>query len=294
MKTAWTPNLVRKIGKFALSLENPYIYTNTKTVLGIDFKVCPFMFLGTGKKGPKTVYQSATCPGCYSCNVLNVYGPLRNKLETAPPQTDERLAQFITDLETIKARFPEMEKLRFYALSDFNPSDMPYIVAASKIFIVDIISKTLTLPQNENYLKSLRNVPNVWISLSFNSRIMKRFERVRNLIWQADNINLNYCLNVNEENIEDFDEFQIIHMKNDKKLTAARKVGLSLTRACGVLDYQGNLIEKGKCVACNNCHISYKQAKVLKIDTYKLKTPDFIPGKKSVDLQRLVTEAAIS
>ena len=263
MKSVWTESLVRKVGKFALSLENPYIYTNTKTVLAVDFQVCPYMFLGPGKKGKKTVYQSSLCVGCYSANVLNIYGPLRNKIETAPPQTDERLSQFITDLETIKARFPEMKKLRFYALSDFTPGDIPYIIAASKIFTVDIISKTLTLPQNEIYLKGLRNVPNVWISLSFNSKIMNRFERVRNVIWQADNINLNYCLNVNEENIENFEEFQIIHMRNDKKLTAAKKVGLSLTRACGVYDYQGNLIEKGKCVACDNCHISYKKARVL-------------------------------
>ncbi len=251
---------VRIIGKFVAALKNPYLYGNEKTLFSVDSQVCPFMIKGPGKKHGDSVYSSRSCPGCYSAKLLNIYGQVRAKIESAPKRNLKNLSEFIRDLNLIKMRFPEIKKVRFYALSDFSSKDMPFILAASRIFTVDIISKTLAFPKNQKYLEQLINAPNIWISLSFNQKMKKNLERIHPIIQEANNVQLNYCLNVDKEDASTLGDFQVLHFQNKKKLSAAQRAGVSLSRVCGILDLNGELCEKGTCVSCDFCHVAYKDS----------------------------------
>jgi hypothetical protein len=257
------------LDKFIQSLHNPYIYSNGKTWLSVDFGVCPLMFIG-----PKGSLMSKKCPGCYSVNVINVYPSVEKKIKNAPPQTPETLDQFKKDLAIIKMRFPEIKRLRFYALADFRgASDLAYIYAAKEFFIVDIISKALAFPHNEKYLKELLNQENIWLSLSFNKDFLKELDRVKSVIKDSTNANLNFCFSKKEYKMtpkfRDFlSQFQVIHLKHDKKLSISKKLGIEIDRVCGVINEAGEIINengekkdpsrKGSCSACPNCHVSFR------------------------------------
>jgi hypothetical protein len=143
---------------------------------------------------------------------------------------------------------------------------------------VDIISKALTFPQNETFLKELMKVENVWISLSFNRDFMANFNRIVALVKSedAERVTLNYTLNYTEENPDTLPFRHLIsvwHLKNDRKRYMLEKGDFQTfaeTNVCGVFEGDGkrttwelsedNRIKEtvGSCHSCNNCRCSLK------------------------------------
>lgn len=254
---------------------SPFISHNRKTIASVDFGICGLMRKGKGGR-----YSSKVCPGCYSATLINVYKSLRTKIEGLPMPDDEgQLEAFEESLKMLRAYVVPLKRLRFYSLADFHPSHMPYIRLAAKYFEIDIISKALSFPQNEDCLKELMETDNVWISLSFNKQFMTYFDRIVELVRDADRVGLNYTLNYTEENPDKLpfrDLISVWHIKNDRKryiLDQGEFVTLSELNVCGVFDGdgnrntykrerrgQGNRIyeEKGSCHSCNNCRCSLK------------------------------------
>jgi len=246
----------RKISYFIRKhLTSKYIYSNKKTDFSVDFRICDFM-IPTNKGG----YISKICKGCYSAIALTVFYKLGEKIRNSPPQTPQELKNFEQDLKKIKRKFRHFNKIRFYALSDFHPKDMPYILIASKYFTVDVISKMLALPKNEKYLKQLINKPNIFLSLSFNKTFMKNKERIKKLFikTKAQNAQLNYTINYLKENPIDpkLQDFSVFHPMNKNKLGIIN-FGVATNRVCGILTKRKKLVKNdGHCKNCTNCHIS--------------------------------------
>ena len=238
---------------------SPYFFSNRKTQVSVDFRVCPLM-----RKNAKGTYDSPVCPSCYSKTILCVYTFLRNKIENLPPQNQDTLLDFDTSCRLFKEHFG-WDKLRFYALSDFGPEDMPFIERAAEYFTVDIISKSLILPRNEKHLVRLFSMDNVWVSLSFNKENTRHLGRIQEIltVYEPERVNLNYMLKFPEENpvSPELDIFSIIHLRNEKKRTVVESTGLDESRSCGILDINGQPVEgHGHCSSCNNCHVAYKDS----------------------------------
>ncbi|KKQ82088.1 MAG: hypothetical protein UT06_C0051G0004 [Candidatus Woesebacteria bacterium GW2011_GWA1_38_8] len=243
---------------------SPYFFSNSKTSgISVDFRVCPFM------KRVDGTFTSAKCKGCYSANILNVYPNLAKKVVALPAQDDTELALFEKSCKIVNDLFPSVKKLRFYSLSDFHQGDLPYIEVASKYFVVDIISKILTLPRNMDSLVSLTNMPNVWVSLSFNKDFKANLPRiVKYLKEQAPkNIQLNYTMNYKEENPDDpfFNIFSVLHFKNNyKRLGIEKFEKVTENRTCAVIGPDGQPVAAhGACDHCHNCHISFHKNKAM-------------------------------
>lgn len=253
-----------------LDIPSPFFFSNKKTVVSVDFGICQLM-----NKTTSGGYTSKICSGCYSAIALSLRPPLKNKLESLPSATDDNeFIKFQSSLKIIKNKL-KIKKLRFYSFGDFSPAHVRYIVEASKFFEVDIISKALSFPTNEQHLLQLMKHENVWISLSFNKNFMTFFERIKNIILKSEcsRVGMNYTVNVNEENPDTLpfrDDIQVWHLKNDlKRDVLPRFKTLRETNVCGVFDARGSrtktqkkhfesgvvkrMEEQGSCVSCNNC-----------------------------------------
>jgi len=243
--------------RHSLTNKSPYFFTNAKTSgISVDFRVCKFM------KKEGNVFKSSLCHGCYSATILTVYSNLAKKIQNLPQQDSVQLELFEQTCKDIHSKYPEIKKLRFYALSDFHSDDIDFILVAKKYFIVDIISKTLTLPNYRKDLKTLINISNVWISLSFNSQFIRHAEQIKTLLKEknARNVQLNYTLNYKEDDPTDtkYQDFTVLHFKNKLKRKGMSLYPLPETRLCAVFDAQGNPVEgHGVCNLCNNCHLSF-------------------------------------
>lgn len=254
---------------------SPFIFHNSKTVVSVDFGVCGLM-----NKNKAGKYGSKVCKGCYAVNLLNVYSGLRSKIEGLPsPSEPGQLEKFEESLRMLKAYIAPLTRLRFYSFADFRADHMPYIRLAARYFEIDIISKALSFPQNEGHLREILTLENVWVSLSFNRDYMMHFDRIVELVKDADRVTLNYTLNYTEENPDTLPFRHLIsvwHLKNDRKrytLDQGTFKTLAETNVCGVFDGDGNRNtwkrekgnngnrvkeEKGSCHACNNCRCSLK------------------------------------
>lgn len=254
---------------------SPFVSHNSKTVASVDFGICGLM-----SKNKAGRYTSKVCQGCYAVNLLNVYSSLRKKIESLPsPSEPGRLEEFEESMKMLKAYVAPLTRLRFYSLADFRADHIPYIRVAAKYFEVDIISKALSFPQNEKHLREILTLDNVWVSLSFNRNYMQHFDRIVELVKDADRVTLNYTLNYNEENPDTLPFRHLIsvwHLKNDRKryiLDQGEFKTLEETNVCGVFDGDGNRNEwewstgnngrrvketKGSCHSCNNCRCSLK------------------------------------
>lgn len=255
-----------KIGTYVrFHKKSPYFSQNDKTSgVSVDFGICGFM--NFNKQG---VLSSKICPGCYSATLLNIYGGTRRKLVangkrrasfTTPEQIAEDVRIFGEDCKNLAAL--GLNRLRFYAFADFSYKDIPYILEASKHLTVDIISKALVLPMNEAYLRQLNNKKNVWISLSFNMKFNKEFDRIMGILNEikSRNIQLNWTINYkNPEQATDprLKHVQVIHVTNKDKRGAVT-FGFKETNVCGVFDKDGNRTKKGVCDSCKNCHLSFR------------------------------------
>lgn len=283
----------KKIGAIIALLSSGYVFSNSKTDFSVDFRVCPLMTFNENGN-----YTSKVCTSCYAAVLLNVYPNVRKKVESLPPATQEKLKQFENDMKIIKtignSFLDEVKKIRFYSLSDFGAEDIPFIHVASKYFIVDIISKSLVMKKNEEYLISLFNKKNVSISLSFNSLFMSRFEEIKELVikHKANNVQFNYTMLVGEENPrhKKFEDFQVLHFRNENKRSIARKHKISEKRVCALFDRDGKRVENhGHCHNCNNCHISYlstqklkKKPRTLTGNSVKKSVPEEVNGVQKV------------
>ena len=244
----------KQVGKFVINhLKSGYFFGNSKTIASVDFRICPFM-KWTGKS-----YKSNTCHGCYSAHILSLYQETREKLENSPNPSDWRLRLFLQDCRKIKERYG-LEKLRFYALGDFSPQDIPYIIAASHFFTVDIISKTLAMKVHERHLQALVNEPNVWVSLSFNDKFQKRMGPLAKMLAneRAANVQFNYTLNCRQEDPRDerFKDISVFHPRNKNRRELV-DMGIPEERVCGIWDIDGEPVDNhGHCKLCPNCHVS--------------------------------------
>lgn len=244
--------------------QSPYIFTNSKTSgVSIDFGICQFMHFNKEKN-----LTSSICKGCYSATLLNIYKSTREKLVNIKKHRDSLTQdQINNDIKIFGNDIKQIaeigvSRLRFYSLSDFSPKDIPYILEASKYITVDIISKTLSLPMNEQYLRQLNNQKNIWISLSFNFKYNKEFDRIINILNEikSKNIQLNWTINYkNKEQRNDprLKKVQVIHVTNKDKRKAL-EYGFKETNICGIFDKDGNRTKKGVCDSCNNCHLSFR------------------------------------
>jgi hypothetical protein len=234
-------------------LKSGYFYGNSKTNASVDFRVCPLMSWN-GES-----YTSKVCESCYSAHLLSLYRDTRAKLENAPSFSDWRLKLFLQDCKKLKERFG-FEKIRFYALGDFGPEDIPYIVAASHFFTVDILSKTLAMPKFQQHLTALINEPNVWVSLSFNNNFNKRMRPLAELMKQkrATNVQFNYTLNCRKEDPHDekFRNVTVFHPRNRNRRELV-DMRIPEERVCGIWDIDGEPVDNhGHCQLCTNCHVS--------------------------------------
>lgn len=245
-------------------MKSGLIFTNSKTDISIELGVCPLMVRGTNEKGNPT-YASPVCPSCYAKILLCVYPGTRNKLESIPEDKSHLMDSFIQDLQLLKilgeSQLGGLDRIRFYGISDFKPNNIPFIIETSKVFVCDIISKTLTLPTNEQYLRKLINTPNVWISLSFNKDWKNELPRIKRILLEtkAKNVQLNYCLHTKEENPTDewYDQFQVIHQRDKNNMNAVN-LGVDPSRVCCIIDRDGNPTNShGHCKNCDKCHVSF-------------------------------------
>ncbi len=251
-------------------LSSGLIFTNRKTDFCVELNICSLM--KQVNEGGKISFKTPKCKSCYAAPVLSVYTNLRDKVLSIPKEKEGLLESFKQDLQKLKALcevsdLGPLTRLRFYGLTDFAPDNIPFILAAAEVFTVDLISKSLAMKHNEDYLKALINHPNVWISLSFNKDFQKDLPRIEQLLLEtkANNVQLNYCLHTKEENPVDpwYDRFQVIHQRDLNKWNAVSK-GVSPSRVCGLYDRNGKELEaqeKGAhCRNCSNCHRSYVEA----------------------------------
>lgn len=250
--------LTKKIAAWVQFQDSPYFFSNSKTFgLSVDFRVCPMML----RDGDR--FYSKTCKGCYSATILNVYPNLRNKISNLPQGDKDQYEIFEESCRDLSGRFPFINKIRFYSLSDFHADDIPFIHIARKYFIVDIISKLLVFPKNRVYLRSLINVENVWISLSFNKNFNQHLDDIKDVLESenAENVQLNYMMNYLEEDPTDpyFDDFSVLHFINKKKREALTvHPSLEESRICAIFDKEGKpVMSHGSCDQCNHCHNSY-------------------------------------
>jgi len=246
-------------------LNSGLIFSNGKTDFCVELNICPLMTIEVVKD--KEVYKTPLCKACYAATILNIYSGLRKKIRSIPKDKTNLLKTFEEDIKLLKnltksTKLGPIKKIRFYGISDFKKDNLPFIFAASKFLTVDIISKTLAMKNNEESLIKLINQPKIWISLSFNKAFKDNLPRIEKLLIEhkAKNVQLNYCLNIYEEDPTDlwYNKFQVIHPTNDSKWNAV-KAGLSEKKVCGLWDRDGNktVNKSGHCKTCNNCHISY-------------------------------------
>jgi len=146
--------------------------------------------------------QTPKCAGCYSGKNLNVRPSLRQKLLSIPIQTKENLENFKMDIHILIGGF-KIKRLRFYAWSDFRgEKDFDYMDAAVKAGIeVHVISKTLTMPYNEQNLIKIFNRKGIVVSLSFNKDWLKYHQRIKELLeqYKPKNVQINFTANPETE-----------------------------------------------------------------------------------------------
>lgn len=148
---------------------NMILLGNGKTGKSIESKTgCPMM--PRDKSGK---FTSPKCPNCYAASLLNMYkgvqGVLFGPEYNTPAEVIELAANSSNKRKLSGHAVLPGERLRAYALTDFVPGNLPMLRALSKVYKLDIISKTLWhFPKCRELLPEIAALPNVNVSLSFN------------------------------------------------------------------------------------------------------------------------------
>lgn len=266
------PKLKSKRAK-KLNFKTRVIFSNRKTKYSVDFGICGFM-----SKNDKGNYSSATCPGCYSAILLNLYPSTKKKLEEVTGNLPN-MEDFKRDIQLIKnskARF-----IRFYSLGDWgNAGENQYIHAAADIIPVEVFSKILHLPQNRQQIVNIAGHKNVHISLSFNKSFTPEYIEGVFLFLKSNNLLKNVQLNytfIEDEEIRLLPYISVYHTTSKKKTTLAKILGFN--RVCCVKNEEGvtltdNITQNhtGSCARCALCRLpaANKESQILTPNLMKL------------------------
>jgi len=225
-------------------------------------------------------FASPLCPSCYAVSVLNNYSGVRNILATQNHSAQEIIlrASGAEGKLTGTAIYPG-ERLRVYGLTDFRPRHLETLKLLSKVYKLDIISKTLWhfIPCREALIE-LARLPGICISLSFNKRDklaeMGGFKTIeesiaacrifirKNKLQKSTSLNYTFTTQYRETGRADMEPYQripgvrVYHTVSKDKGALAATIGIK--GVCGMFDEAGRLIEdfkknKGSCLGCNFC-----------------------------------------
>lgn len=238
-------------------------------------KPCPLMKLVDGH------LTAPHCPSCYAVSVLNNYPQVRNSLveeNHSLVQIVAKAAHFDGNL-TGKPVFPG-ERLRLYGLTDFRPDHVKTIKALSKVYKIDIISKTLWhFKPCREFLIELGKIKGICISLSFNKdealaklggfgSMDESIQACRAFIHKHDltkTISLNYTFTTSyrttgRSEMEPYRRIpgvRVYHTVSKDKNKLAEVIGDA--GVCGIFDEAGRRIKffgiglKGSCIGCDFC-----------------------------------------
>lgn len=236
---------------------------------------CPLMKLVDGH------HTAPMCPSCYAVSVLNNYTNVRNVLgrENHTPQDIILRAAGVEDKKISGVPVYPGDRLRIYGLTDFRPRHLETLKLLSKVYKLDIISKTLWhfIPCRAALIE-LARLPGICISLSFNKKdklaqlggfktIEESMSACRSFIRQhkiGRTTSLNYTFTTlwREEGKSEMEPYKripgvrVYHTVSKDKGALAAAIGIK--GVCGMFDEVGRPITdfkkfKGSCLGCNFC-----------------------------------------
>lgn len=221
------------------------------------------------------------CPSCYAVSVFNNYPGVRGILTSE----NHSLQDIIMRAAGIEAKnitgapvYPG-DRLRIYGLTDFRPRHFATLKALSRIYKIDIISKTLWhFKPCREFLPELARLPGVCISLSFNKKdglaalggfktieesiaACRTFVR-RHKIGNTTSLNYTFTTGYREDGKSELEPYRripgvrVYHTVSRDKGALAAAIGVK--GVCGMFDEVGRPITdfkkfKGSCLGCNFC-----------------------------------------
>lgn len=236
---------------------------------------CPLM-----KRIAGNHITSPLCPSCYAVSVLNNYQHVREILtENHTAQDILMRAAGMGDRKISGVAIMPGERLRIYGITDFRPTHLPAIKMLSKVYKIDIISKTLWhFKSCREYLTELARLPGICISLSFNKNdrlaqlggfktTEESIEACRAFIRKhkiGKTTSLNYTFTtlhreIGRSEMEPYRRIpgvRVYHTVSKDKGALAQAIGVK--GVCGMFDEVGRLITdfkqfKGSCLGCTFC-----------------------------------------
>jgi len=272
-------NALQKIGINGTLPTGMVLIGNGKTGKALEGRIesgigCPLM---------KRIGNHVTapfCPSCYAVSVINNYPGVRGKLvENHTLQDIITKAAGLGDNKITGAAVVPGERLRIYGITDFRPTHLPTLKALSRVYKLDIISKTLWhFKSCREFLPELGRLPGICISLSFNKndklaklggfdRIEESIEACRAFVRKhkiGATTSLNYTFTTlwRESERSEMEPYRripgvrVYHTVSKDKGALAAAIGTK--GVCGMFDEVGRLItdfkaKKGSCLGCNFC-----------------------------------------
>jgi hypothetical protein len=266
-------------------------------------KITPMVLIGNGKTGKSlensggcplmkkvktddgnTHVTSPLCPSCYAVSVMNNYPQVRRNIETHKHSVRDiillaaHMHPTITTKLSGKPVFPG-DRLRIYGVTDFSPMNMGTLKMLSRVYQIDIISKTLWMGAfNRTFLLELAKLPGINISLSFNQALkdaeQSRIDTMKFCLANkiGDVVNFNYTFTTSYrknmksegEPIRDIKGVGVYHITSPDKHKISKALGGDDSKVCGIFTESGTHIDKfefkktgkrlkGSCLGCNFC-----------------------------------------
>jgi len=228
------------------------ILGNRKTGKSLEGQRCPMM-----KIHPKGYLVAPKCPSCYAVACLNNHPAVRKFIERENMTAGEvvmRAAGFGCSRTGVSV-LPG-QRLRVYGLTDWSPVHLPMLRTLSKIYKLDVISKTLWMGDRK-WLLAVASLPNVNISLSFNKEmphVTEKMADVREFInkHKLTNVGLNYTFTsshrfTGKSTIETYRRIPGVAVYHTTQLSKEHLAKVIGDRGvCGILDEKGKRIDTSK------------------------------------------------
>lgn len=277
---------IKRLGAKAAQKTPIIIIGNGKTGKSIEgVGGCPLMSKAPagGKVG------SPICPSCYAVDVMNNYPQVRKVILGGLPSGEQSIEDLILSAAHMNKNdkralsgspiYPG-DRLRMYGLTDFSPMHMNAIRILSTVYKLDIISKTLHMNAfNRSLLLELARLPNINISLSFNSAMNdyeKNMDETRKFILEnniGDTVGMNFTFTSSYkktgkseiETIRPIEGVGVYHIVKSDKHSITRAFNGDDSKVCGIFTASGQKItafgkrggkdkpEKGSCEGCTMC-----------------------------------------
>jgi hypothetical protein len=277
---------IKSLGAKAAQKTPVIVIGNGKTGKSIEgVGGCPLM--SKAPEGGKV--NSPICPSCYAVDVLNNYPQVRKVVMGGLPSGEQSIEDIIlsaahmnkADKRALSGSpiYPG-DRLRLYGLTDFSPMHMASIRILATIYKLDIISKTLHMNAfNRSLLVELAKLPNINISLSFNSAMNdyeKNMDETRKFILAhniGDTVGMNFTFTSSYkktgkseiEEIRPIAGVGVYHIVKSDKHSITRAFNGDDSKVCGIFTASGDKIkafgkrggkskpEKGSCEGCTFC-----------------------------------------